>query len=142
MLITHEPTAQLDRFETIELLLDHYQTPRHHGPLPQADVIHPGYTPGCGDSIVLHITLNERGTHIHQCSFEGTGCTISQATASLLTERVQGMPLAMVAALDVYTCFPELNPDVLRSRLKCATLALRTLQTAIAEMLLPTPAPR
>lgn len=134
--MNHEPIDQLDRFETIELLLEHYHHPRHNGSLPNADISRTGHTPGCGDSIVLHIKLNESGTQIQHCSFEGIGCTISQATASLLTERVQGMPLELVATLDVYTCFPELNCEVLRSRIKCATLALRTLQAVVVENIL------
>lgn len=135
--INDEHAERLDRFETIELLLNHYHYPQHSGALPDADVRQPGQTPGCGDIIDFYIKLDEDGTSLEQCSFEGTGCTISQATASLLAERVQGMPLKEIAALDVYTCFPELDPDVLRSRIKCATLALATLQAGVAETMHP-----
>lgn len=128
----HPQHTRLDRFETIELLLEHYQHPQHSGPLPNADIRMPGHTPGCGDTLLLYIKLSEDGTRVQQCSFEGDGCTISQATASMLAAQVQGMALNEIAGLDVFACFPELDPDVLRSRIRCATLALRTLKAAVA----------
>ncbi|NJL32871.1 MAG: hypothetical protein HC893_02200 [Chloroflexaceae bacterium] len=82
----------MDRFETIELLLDHYNSPRHHGPLAAATVSMPGRTPGCGDEITIYLQVDKTGTHVGCVQFEGTGCTVSQALASLLTERVQACP--------------------------------------------------
>ncbi|MFL5803918.1 MAG: iron-sulfur cluster assembly scaffold protein, partial [Roseiflexaceae bacterium] len=90
----------MDRQEAIEFLLDHYQNPRNHGPLDPVDVTMPGGNPGCGDIVTIYLKVNDAGDQIERVSFEGTGCTISQAAASILTEMVEGRPLAEVDDMD------------------------------------------
>lgn len=85
------PTETLDRFETIELLQAYYQHPPHYGSLADATLSLSGHTPGCSDQLTLYIRLSHTGQRIEQVQFEGAGCTISQAAAALLCERVTGM---------------------------------------------------
>ncbi len=74
-----------------EIILDHYQNPRNHGRLDAPTVANRGHNPLCGDEVELslHITDN----HIDDIAFAGRGCSISQASASMMTERVRGHAL-------------------------------------------------
>ena len=68
-----------------EVILDHYQRPRNKGILTDADISSKGFNPFCGDEIILSIKLDSNGKS--ECIlFEGQGCSISQASASMLTE--------------------------------------------------------
>jgi nitrogen fixation NifU-like protein len=118
-----------DRQEFIDLILDHYENPRHHGPLEQPDVVMRGGNPGCGDVVTLYLRLDPE-ERIAAVSFEGDGCTISQAAASIVTEKVLGMPLAEAAALTHEAVVDEMGREVVANRLRCATLALNTLKAA------------
>jgi nitrogen fixation NifU-like protein len=121
----------VDRQEAIEYMLDHYQNPRNHGAIEPADVVMPGGNPGCGDVVTIYLKVNQAGDAIEQISFEGLGCTISQAAASILTEMVQGKSLAEVDAMDFNDMIDELGREVVNTRPRCATLALGTLKSAI-----------
>lgn len=122
----------MDRQEAIEYLLDHYENPRNSGPLPDADVVMPGGNPDCGDVVTLYVKLNEAGDQIDQVTFEGQGCTISQAAASILTEMAAGKPLSEIDAMDFNDMIDELGREVVNTRPRCATLALGTLKAALA----------
>jgi len=128
---------QRDRQEQIELLLDHYQAPRHHGAMPDPDVTMPGGNPGCGDVITIYLKGNPDHEHIADVTFEGEGCTISQAAASLLMEMVHDgrLTLSAVLALDYNTMIDALGREVVASRPRCATLALGTLKAAVKKYL-------
>jgi nitrogen fixation NifU-like protein len=126
------PTETLDRFETIELLQAYYQHPPHYGNLSDATISLSGHTPGCSDQLTLYIRLSHTGQRIEQVHFEGAGCTISQAAAALLCERVAGMLVSDLATLDVFALLPELDRGVLVSRIRCATLALGLLKVGVA----------
>jgi nitrogen fixation NifU-like protein len=123
----------VDRQEAIEFLLDHYQNPRNRGPLEHADVTMPGGNPGCGDVVTIYLKVNERGDRVERVSFEGSGCTISQAAASILTEMVDGKPLAEIDEMDFNDMIDELGREVVNTRPRCATLALGTLKAAITK---------
>ena len=69
----------MDRATTTAILVDHFKNPRCMGPLEEADVSMPGGNPGCGDVIVVHVKADPAGEKIEAASFEGSGCTISQA---------------------------------------------------------------
>jgi nitrogen fixation NifU-like protein len=73
------------------------------------------------------------GERIEQASFEGEGCTISQAGGSIIAEMIEGMTLDQVKELGTETMVEEMGPDVVKSRVRCATLALGTAQAAIDE---------
>ena len=123
----------MDRQESIDFLLDHYQHPRNRGPLEQADVVLPGGNPGCGDIVTIYLKVNDAGDHVERVTFEGEGCTISQAAASILTEMVEGKPLAEIDEMDFNDMIDELGREVVSTRPRCATLALGTLKAAITK---------
>ena len=123
----------MDRQEAIEFLLDHYQNPRNHGSLDPVDVTMPGGNPGCGDIVTIYLKVNDAGDKIEHVTFEGTGCTISQAAASILTEMVEGRPLAEIDDMDFNDMIDQLGREVVSTRPRCATLALGTLKAAITQ---------
>jgi nitrogen fixation protein NifU and related proteins len=122
----------VDRQGYIELLLDHYENPRNRGTLADADVVLGGGNPGCGDIITIYLKVGD-GERIAAIAFEGEGCTISQAGASVVTEMVAGKTLAEIEEMDLNTMIDELGRDVVVSRTRCATLGLGTVKGAIAE---------
>jgi len=120
----------LDRSEHIEYILDHFQNPRNKGRMDDADVQLGGGNPGCGDLITVYLKIGEDG-RIEKASFEGEGCTISQAGGSIVSELIEGMTLDEVRELGTQTMVEEMGQDVVKSRVRCATLALGTVQAAI-----------
>jgi nitrogen fixation NifU-like protein len=123
----------LDRQLQIQILLDHYQKPRHWGVLEDADVVMPGGNPGCGDVVTVYLEGAEDHEHIADVSYEGEGCTISMAASSMLLEQVVEGKLTMdeVLALDYNEMIDQLGRQIVASRPKCATLGLGTLKAAI-----------
>jgi nitrogen fixation protein NifU and related proteins len=123
----------MDRQEQIEILLDHYENPRHRHALDPSDATMPGGNPGCGDVITIYLNVGDEGTAITDVSFEGEGCTISQAGASILLEMIhdEGWTIEDVANLDYQVMMDILGSDIVKTRPKCATLALGTLKAAI-----------
>jgi nitrogen fixation NifU-like protein len=122
----------VDRQESIEYLLDHYQHPRNHGALEHPDVTMPGGNPGCGDVVTIYLKVGG-SDNVERVTFEGNGCTISQAAASILTEMVEGKPLTDVDEMDFNDMIDELGREVVNTRPRCATLALGTLKAAITK---------
>ena len=118
-----------DRQEFIDFILDHYENPRHHGALENPDVVMRGGNPGCGDIVTIYLKLGP-DERIVDVSFEGQGCTISQAAASIVTEKVLGQTLAEVTALNHELVVDEMGREVVENRLRCATLALNTVKAA------------
>jgi nitrogen fixation NifU-like protein len=124
----------MDRSEYIEYLLDHYQNPRHKHRMEGADVQLGGGNPGCGDLITIYLKVDEND-RITEASFEGEGCTISQAGGSIMAEMLPGMTLDEVKALGTDTMIDEMGEDIVKSRVRCATLALGTAQAAVDQIL-------
>jgi len=120
----------MDRSEYIEYILDHFQNPRHKGRLEDADVQLGGGNPGCGDLITIYLKVGE-GDRVTEVSFEGEGCTISQAGGSIISELIEGLTLDEVKELGTATMIEEMGEDIVRSRVRCATLALGTVQAAV-----------
>ena len=139
-----------------EVILDHNKRPRNFGPLESANHEADGYNPLCGDRVRVYVALDD--DRIADVHFEGEGCAISTASASLMTEAVKGKTLGEVR--DLYEDFHELltgDPSVAAQagpelgklavmqgvrefpmRVKCATLAWHTLQAALEERSEPT----
>lgn len=132
-----------------ELILDHTKRPRNFRRLPGPTHSKNGVNPLCGDSLVLDLDVAD-GT-VRDVSFEGTGCAISKASASMLTERLKGRSVA--EAQEVFDRFhhmltegepTEADEELLGklavfrgvrefpARVKCATLAWQTLRAALA----------
>jgi nitrogen fixation NifU-like protein len=139
------PEPELDELYR-ELILDHYRNPRNREPLQSPAVVAEGYNPLCGDEVELR--LNIEGDVISGVSFTGRGCSISQASGSMLTEAVKGKTVAQARALAaLFTRMmtdPEFVPEedvgdleALQGvakypvRVKCATLAWHALQDAL-----------
>lgn len=121
----------MDRQEQIDFILDHFQNPRNQGTLDPADVTMPGGNPGCGDVVTIYLNVDRESEQISAVTFEGEGCTISQAAASILLEEMAGKPLSAVDALDYNEMIDQLGREVVSTRPRCATLALGTLKAAI-----------
>jgi len=121
-----------DRQYYTDNLLEHYEQPRHYGPIPDADVTVRGENPGCGDVITIYLSVSD-GNIAETIQFEGRGCTISQAAASILLEMVQGKPLAEIESLDYNDLIERVGKNVVLTRVGCATLSLGTLQDAVRQ---------
>ncbi|HUG16631.1 MAG TPA: iron-sulfur cluster assembly scaffold protein [Thermomicrobiales bacterium] len=123
----------MDRQEQIEILVDHYDNPRHRHPLPDPDVIMPGGNPGCGDIITVYLRAGDEGKLIADVSWDGEGCTISQAAASIVMEMAhdEEWTLEQVLEHDYNTMIEILGKEAVQMRPKCATLALGTLKAAV-----------
>jgi nitrogen fixation NifU-like protein len=123
----------------IEFILEHYENPRHHGPLSSASIIMKGGNPSCGDKITIYLCINPQTQIIDDISFTGEGCTISQAAASLTTSKIKGQSLDYVRRLRASDILEDLGLGVMRSRRRCATLALHTLRAALTQYSLNNP---
>jgi nitrogen fixation NifU-like protein len=118
----------LTRQEQMEFILDHYENPRHRGPLDDAEAVVEGGNPGCGDIVKVYVRVKD-GRLV--ATFEGEGCTISQASASYLMDEVNGKPLDEVLAIDYDDLMDNLGKEIVQQRTRCATLSLDTLRAAI-----------
>lgn len=140
-----------------DLIVDHGRNPRNFGELPSANRTAEGFNPLCGDQLTVYLKLNIAIDTIESIRFKGTGCAISMASASLMAEQLEGKSLEEVqtifqtfhqcvtnetmneadsmdklgklAALSGVKAFP--------TRVKCATLAWHTLQTALNQSKTP-----
>jgi nitrogen fixation NifU-like protein len=113
----------------MEILLDHYQNPRNFGHLENPDIVHEEGNPACGDQIRIEIKLEDN--KIADIKFTGKGCTISQASASILTEIVKGKSLDEVKNFSKEDMLNALGIPISPIRLKCALLGLKVLKAGI-----------
>jgi nitrogen fixation protein NifU and related proteins len=109
-----------------EFILDHYKNPRNFGRIEGADISHEEYNPLCGDLVGMDFRIAD-GV-IEEVRFHGRGCAISQASASLMTERLQGMSLEEARRISKGDVLAELGIDISPARLKCALLTLKVLK--------------
>ena len=116
-----------------EQMLEHYHEPQNFGVLPDAEVDIHLDNPTCGDTIHLTAQLDAEG-RIAKVMFEGHGCVISMAAASMLTEEVIGKTPQEVAALelhDIETMMGGLRLSM--GRVKCALLSVNALKKGLKE---------
>ncbi len=123
--------SDLDRQEQIEFMLDHYQNPHNHGELEDADAHFQGGNPGCGDIVTMYLKMD--GDRIADVSFTGEGCTISQATASVLTDELKGMTVQEVEELGYPFISDLMGDEVVKMRPRCATVGLEAAKSALKE---------
>lgn len=109
-----------------EFILDHYRNPRNFGRIEDADVTHEENNPLCGDVVGMDFKLS--GGVIEDVKFHGRGCAISQASASLMTERLMGKTLEEARAISKEDVLDELGIDISPARIKCALLSLKVLK--------------
>jgi nitrogen fixation NifU-like protein len=113
----------------IENILDHYRNPRNYGEMPDADVRVKDSNPLCGDVVELYLKI--RDGEIVDARFRGKGCAISQASASMLTERIKGMKLDDARNISRDTILSMLGIELSPVRLKCALLSLKVLKLGV-----------
>jgi nitrogen fixation NifU-like protein len=113
-----------------EQILDHYKRPRNKGPLPGATLQARDTNPLCGDEVTLRLRV-DASQRISDVRFEGRGCAISQASASMLTTIVKGKSRADAEALDRESILKALGIPLSAVRLKCALLPLNVLKLAL-----------
>ena len=123
----------MDQETRIAWLVDHSQRPRFKGSLPDADARVPGGNPGCGDIITMYVKAKPGEDRIEAVRFEGVGCTLSQAAASILAERMnkERPTFAEVLEFTYEEMVDILGRGIATSRPQCATLALGTLKGAV-----------
>jgi len=109
-------------------ILDHYRNPRNYGTLEDPTFSHVGENPMCGDEIRMDVELDADGGTIRRVVFEGDGCAISQAAASLLTEKLHGMTVEQLQQLDRDDAIDLLGVEISPMRVKCAVLAEKVAQ--------------
>jgi nitrogen fixation NifU-like protein len=131
-----------------EIILDHYRHPRHRGTLTGATASQEGVNPLCGDEVTVDVAIKDG--RIADIAYRGSGCSISQSSASMMTEAVVGRPLAEAReTIENFTEMMRGSHDVdseslgdlealsgvrkFPVRVKCATLAWHTLSEALAQ---------
>jgi nitrogen fixation NifU-like protein len=112
-----------------EIILDHSKHPRNKGILDPADYSYEDVNPLCGDEIRIDVRVKD--DQIDEIAFSGRGCAVSQASASILTEMVEGMSLDEVKHLTKDDLLEEIGIPVSPARLKCALLGLKVLKAGI-----------
>jgi len=113
-------------------ILDHYKNPRNKGAMSDPDFSHTGENPSCGDTITVNVSLEDDDETIEYVSFTGDGCAISQASASMLSERLQGTTLSELEAMGTDDITEMLGVDISPMRIKCAVLARQVAQDGAA----------
>jgi nitrogen fixation protein NifU and related proteins len=112
-----------------ENILDHYKNPRNRGTLEHPDITYEDANPLCGDKLRMDFKVKD-GT-IEQVRFSGQGCSISQAAASMLCERIEGKTLDEVKKISRDDVLEMLGIELGPVRLKCALLSLKTLKAGV-----------
>ena len=112
-----------------DIILDYYRHPRNAGELANADVRAKDSNPLCGDIIEMQLKINDG--KIDDVRFQGKGCAISQASASMLTEVVKGKSLDEVKGMGKSDVLELLGIDPGPTRIKCALLGLKVLKLAV-----------
>ena len=112
-----------------ELILDHYQHPHNHGEIPDADISYEDSNPLCGVKIRIDIKL--KNNIVEDVKFNGTGCAISQASASMLTDELIGKSLDEIKKLDKQFVLDLLGIPLGPTRIKCALLPLKVVKAGV-----------
>ncbi|MFY9965295.1 MAG: SUF system NifU family Fe-S cluster assembly protein [Nitrososphaeraceae archaeon] len=115
-----------------EIILDHYRNPRNKGRISDADVSFHDSNPLCGDEIDIHLKVEDN--IVKDIKFEGRGCAISQASASMLTEMVMNKSLTSIKELDKDDILENIGLlNLGPARIKCALLSLKVLKMSMVE---------
>lgn len=113
-----------------ETIIDRYQNPRFRGQLDPHTHSYEDDNPVCGDHIRIDLRVDDKDI-VTEAKFSGEGCSISQASADLLMEKVTGMPIADVRNLGKQDILDLLGIDLGPVRLKCALLSLKVLKGGV-----------
>lgn len=115
-----------------DFILEHYRNPHNKGVLEPHDLHFADSNPTCGDEMSMTLRLDQTGGRIADVGFDGRGCAISQASASILTDGLRGKSLDEIRAMDPGALLEELGVPIGPARLKCALLSFKVLQGAVA----------
>ncbi len=110
-------------------IIDHYKSPRNFGEMEEADFQAHIANTMCGDEVTVYLDVDDG--KISEAKFKGTGCAISIAGASMVTEKIKGMHVSEVAEMTEKTILDMMGMDEKSARVKCATLILEALKRAI-----------
>ena len=114
-----------------DFILEHYRNPHNRGVLATHDLHFAESNPTCGDELSITIQLDDARQRVVDVAHDGRGCAISQASASILTDELRGMPLDDVRAIDPRHVVDNLGVPIGPARLKCALLPYKVLQGAV-----------
>lgn len=112
-----------------EHILDHYESPYHRGHLPQPTIAHEDENPLCGDHV--HLELLVDNGRVKEAWFDGHGCAISQAAASILTHEIEGKTLDELREFQAQKMLDLIKVRLTASRQKCGLLCFKVLKTMI-----------
>lgn len=112
-----------------EIILEHWKNPRNKGKIEDADIIIKDSNPLCGDQITLYFKFEDET--IKDVKFEGSGCAISQAAASMLSEFVKGKNIYEIVKLEKRQIERMLHVSLGPNRVKCALLPLKALKLGV-----------
>lgn len=111
-------------------ILDHFESPYHRGHLAQPTIAHEDENPLCGDQVHLELLLDEN-QRVKEAWFDGHGCAISQAAASILTHEIEGKTLDELKDFQAPQMLDLLRVRLTASRQKCGLLCFKILKTMI-----------
>ena len=114
-----------------EMILEYYKHPKNKKRLENPDIHNKSHNPLCGDNCEIFVKLDEKKSVLEQITFDGQGCAISIASASILTQLVKNKSLKDALDMDKDDLLDMLGISLSPNRLKCALLGLDTLKNGI-----------
>jgi nitrogen fixation protein NifU and related proteins len=114
-----------------DFILEHYREPHNRGVLEPHDLQFFDSNPTCGDEMSMTVRLDEARQRVTDIAFDGRGCAISQASASILTDELRGLSVDELRAIDPKHVVANLGVPIGPARLKCALLPYKVLQGAV-----------